>query len=91
MLGVAILPAALASGDELAVLIIMTVAVIVTLIVFAIIFMLTLAPYIQTSWAVFYREIKDGKYSKPQVEGFAEEYSWEAVSEENDYGMVDEE
>ena len=91
VLGVAILPAALASGDELAVLIIMTVAVIVTLIVFAIIFMLTLAPYIQTSWAVFYREIKDGKYSKPQVEGFAEEYSWEAVSEENDYGMVDEE
>lgn len=90
VLGMAILPAALTGGDEVAVLIIMTVAVIVTMVVFAIVCMLTLAPYMQTSWAVFYREIKDGKYSKPQVEGFAEEYSWEAVNEEKYYEMVDE-
>ena len=38
---------------------------------------LWLTPYMETSVAVFYREIKDGKYSNPQVEASAEEFTFE--------------
>lgn len=43
---------------------------------------LFITPYIETAVAVFYREIKDGKYSNPQVETTGEEYFYQAGAQD---------
>lgn len=58
------------------------VAVIVVGIVFFVALELLLSPYITAAVTVFYREIKDGKFSNPYVEGNAEEYTYESPMEE---------
>lgn len=63
------------------VMIVGIVATIIMIIAFIIILTLTLSPYITTSITVFYREIKDAKYSNPQVEGTAEEYTYESFED----------
>ena len=42
---------------------------------------LTLSPYITASIAVFYREISEGRYSNPQADTEAGEFTYEGVSE----------
>lgn len=66
--------------DEIVVpvLIILLVAVII----FAVAIGLTLSPYITASIAVFYREISEGRYSNPHVEGEYEDNTYSEYYEE---------
>lgn len=57
-------------------------AVIVVAIGFFVAIELLLSPYITAAVAVFYREIKDGKFSNPYVEGNAEEDTYESPVDE---------
>lgn len=60
------------------------ISIIVTaVIVMAVLLGLILNPYIVASVAVFYREIKDHKYSNPQIEGEAEEYADDKIPSGN--------
>lgn len=55
------------------------IAALLVVAIYIVILNFLLVPYMQAANAVFYREIKDGKYSNPTVEGVAEEYSYEAM------------
>lgn len=59
-----------------------TIILIVVTIIFAVLMQLFLTPYMTASSAVFYREIKDRKYSDPQIEVTAEaqEYTDESFT-----------
>lgn len=50
-------------------------AIVTALIVMAVILCLTLNPYVIASITVFYREIRERKYSNPQIEGEVQEYT----------------
>ena len=63
------------------VIVLLLIILLIDWFIFGIAISLTLAPYITTSIAVFYREISEGRYSKPHVETEAEEFSYEAVWE----------
>lgn len=52
------------------------IAMTIVVVISAILIELFLAPYITASSAAFYREIKDGKYSDPQIEVTAEEQEY---------------
>lgn len=58
------------------------VVMFIEIIVFIVALELILSPYITAAIAVFYREIKDGKYSNPHIEGSVEEYTYESPVEE---------
>lgn len=47
----------------------MLIVMFVALMIFVVVLSLTLSPYITASIAVFYREISEGRYSNPHVEG----------------------
>lgn len=60
--------------------IILTVLILfLILVVFVIVLSLTLSPYVMASIAVFYREISEGRYSSPHVEGEAEEFAYSEI------------
>ena len=68
-------------GDGMSVAVVpLFIAMFVAIIVFIVILGLTLSPYVTASIAVFYREISEGRYSNPQVEGEAVD---EAVVQES--------
>lgn len=52
---------------------VMTIVTVVLILAYAILLELFLTPYMEASVAVFYREIKNGKYSSPEVEIEVEE------------------
>ena len=52
------------------------IVLLLVLMIIAIVMGLTLSPYITASIAVFYREISEGRYSNPHVEGEAGEYTY---------------
>lgn len=64
------------AGESIESIILTVLILFAILVVFVIVLSLTLSPYVIASIAVFYREISEGRYSSPHVEGEAEEFAY---------------